>query len=175
MATFVWTPAGPNPASLGSVAVGSPVNFNISGLYTPDTTDIITACSAVWVPYGGFDLGLNLTLTPSFTDTTCAVAITGTAPIDYFDQYSATYVDQGESNTTQTPVVSILSAVPDFKEVYSIAIDGRTSIVLSCTVTTTVTDGGVFVADYIETFDFTVTQTYDMIKTWTDTYFSTRY
>ena len=165
---LVWAPTSP----LTNESVDTAVNKSLTAVYTPVTTEIVTGVSVVW---DAVDLSNWLTFTPSFTDTSASVGIAGTILIDLFDQYSVTYVDKGQSDTTQTPVTTTIDLVPDAKEVYNIHVDPRTTITASFTVTVSITKGGVPQPDIINVFTFDVRQTHTNIKTWTDTYFSTRY
>ena len=166
---LVWTPTSP----LTNESVDTAVNKSLTAVYTPVTTEVVSGISVVW---DTVDLSTWLTFTPSFTSTSASVGITGTILIDLFNQYSVTYVDKGQSNTSQTPVTTTIDLVPDFKEVYTITVDPRTTISVSFTVTVSIADiNGAPLPDIINVFTFDVQQTYTNIKTWTDTYFSTRY
>jgi len=168
MASIVWSPDGALP--LPNKTIDIQVNDSVSALYTPTTTDIISNVTATW------NASTSLILTPSFTGTTATVTITGTQGIDVFNQYSAKYIDRGQSDNTQTPViVTDLTLVPDFKEIYQINVDPRTSINLSFNIVVYIENNLVPVTSYTQTYNFDVFQTYTNVKTWTDDYFTNRY
>lgn len=109
------------------------------------------------------------------------INITGNVPIDVFDQYSFKYVDKGSSDKSQTPVVCNIQSVPDHKDLYEINVDSRTKIDVPITIIVkiknTPSDGvsDPTIASYTQNYIVQITQTYTMIKNWTDNYFKHRY
>jgi hypothetical protein len=102
--------------------------------------------------------------------------ISGAYSAGIFNQTEVHYVDKGESDKTQTPVVVLgsLDDVPSFKEVFTVKPDPRESIDVTYTVTVTADEEGSVVTE-VDTFTHTILQDYTPIKDWVTDYFANRY
>lgn len=118
------------------------------------------------------------------------LTITGVIPLDVFNLYSIKYVNRGSSDKLMIPITSDISDVPDNKDVFRINVDPRTFIKFDFTVSVTTEIDNNDPADplYVEgdpaniveetfTQDYSLCflQTYDMIRDWTQNYFTNRY
>jgi len=167
MPSLSWTPNG---VPLLKKTIDLNINDSVSANYTTLGTDIISNVTCTW------NNTTSLILTPSFTTNTATVTITGLQDISVFDQYSVQYIDKNFSDLSQTPVVqSNLALVPNAKEIYKINVDPRLSINLSFDVNVFITNLGVPLTTYTNTFNFDMFQTYTNVKTWTDDYFANKY
>lgn len=106
----------------------------------------------------------------------CNITVSGSIPIDVFDQYSVEYVDKNKSDKTQVPINSDLNNVPNNKDIFKVLVDSRNKITFYIDVNVTTFSLKNNTENYFnKRYYVEITQTYDMIKTWLNDYFKIRY
>jgi len=169
---MTYTPIG----KLGTTPVNT--NFSFVSSFTLESGSVTETILNCVVLYNIYDDYINHNFNGS------SVTLTGNVPLSVFNQYQLTYVDKGESDKTQTPVVCGIDSMPDHKELYKIQQDTRVSIYIPITINLTVekrTIGLTPEEDIVETSQIIIEYTLEVLNNlsyignWTKNYFQNRY
>lgn len=169
------------------------INFILAEATDPPGVETIIDSSVIYnsspIDWGNY-ITFNFFESPELTPPEYGLTITGNIPLDVFNLYSIKYVNRGSSDKLMTPITSEISDVPDNKEVFRINVDPRSFIKFDFTVSVTTeidnndpTDplyiegdpANIVEETFTQDYSLCFIQTYDMIRDWTQDYFTNRY
>lgn len=155
--------------------VYSLINKTIHVEYTDDPT-LLPSDDTIIKQVNVFSDCSYLNFIKQISNKNCIIHVSGTVPIDVFNQYSVKYIDKGKSDKIQTPVISELISVPNNKDIFKISVDSRNKITFYIDVNVTTFSIKNNTENYFnKRYNVEITQTYDMIKSWLDDYIKNRY
>lgn len=166
---ITWTP---NDTLIVTSNVNENFTFDITAVFTPDTEGDLRTLTSITTVIDETVFQSYFTITEIVNSSVSRTNhVVGNVPVAVFDQYSTKYVDQNQSDKTQTPVIAAPQDVPDGKELYEVHVDDRLEIIKTLTVTVTQSDNTTESKQYQMIF----IQTYDDIRDWIQDYFENRY